>query len=374
MRKRIPALIMVLVMLISLCACGGSGNVKRNLNIKQNIQDGIGKLSSVENCHLVLRLTVNSQLDLYLDETESVLKAEAGNKDGQRLLEGLELTGLACEDAVRTILSTAVERELLPEGAEVRIDVLASATGPLSPEQVQQLNQAVSDYSEHQAASVDQSVVEAESCGANLVQVENMENGDIFYSYFSNMERIREICYGADGSYHEWVYEDGQTVSTIIVNPDGSRQEEHCTYEDGQVVYHSLQDTYGLEENAYYSDGTQKSHKRSGTDGSVEEQQFYENGNPKTFKTVWSDSSFAEQYFDENGVPTYSYEYHDGKSSERYYYANGNLKTSLDILSDGTVQERQYYENGATKSSRDTSPDGTVSEEYYDEAGNRIED
>ena len=369
MRKRICTFVLVLVMAFALCACN-----RQIINIQHSVQEGKQKLTSVENCHLVLQLTINPQLVLYLDEAGTVLKAEAGNKDGESLLAVLELTGLSYEDAVTAVLSTAAAQNFLPEGATVQIEVLASADGPLSSEQTQQLEKTVTDYNEELASLVDKNVVLSEDCGAYWVQLDNMNNGDLFYSFFSGSECIREICYGADGSYHEWIYKNKQTVSTITVNADGTRYEEHQSFEDGKMVYHSILTPSKLEETTYYSDGTLQSSKVTGVDGFVEEQLFYENGNRKEHKIVWSDGSFGESYFNESGIITYSYESNDNGSTEKYYYTNGNVKTSLEILADGTVREREYNQNGTMKYSRDTYPDGSVWEEIYDEAGNRIEE
>ena len=323
MRKRIFSFILALAMGFSLIACS-NGTVKVN----QKIQDGAKKLSSVENCCLVLQITINPKLEIYLNKEGTVLKVDAGNHDGKKLLEALELTGLSFADAMGVVLAAAAAQDFLAEDPKVEITVLASANGPLSLEQFQKLAQTVTDYSEALVPVMDQSIVEAENCGADLVQVEHMTNGDMFYSYFSNMERIREICYGADGSYHEWVYENRKGIATITIESDGARYEEHSSYEDGQMIFHSMLTPSMLEETTYYSNGTQKSHKTTFTDGSGEEQQFYENGNPKS---------------------------------------------TLTIHADGSLEEHQFHENGAEKYSRVVFSDGSVEEGYYDEAGNRIE-
>lgn len=333
MKRRFLALALVLSAALALCACGDNADSQQDVAILQpNVQEGLEKLASVKNCHLVLQLTINPQLELYLDEAGTVLKAAAGNEDGEVLLAELDLTGLAYSDAVSAILSGAEEQGLLAENARVQIDVLASADGPLAYEETRQLEQAVTDYSEDLSASIDQSTVVAAQCGAALIEIENAENGDVWYSYYSSdVTLIREICYGADGSYREWVYLDGSTTTDAIdIAPDGSRQEEHMTY---------------------YSDGTQKTHEVIGTDGTSSWEAFteyYENGNPKTSKEVWADGSVAESTF----------------------YTNGSCKTSKEVRADGTVQERTYYENGQRSFYKDVYPDGTVRERSYDENGN----
>ena len=369
MWKRSYTLLVALVMVFLLCACSS-----QKVNIEQRIQEGVEQLSSVENCHLVLRIVINPQLDLYLNDEGVVLKAEAGNKDGESLLAEVDLAGLSYHDAVTAVLATAEKQNHLPKNAVVQIAVLASADGPLSMEETQQLEQVVADYSQQLKPAVDQSVVVAADCGADLVQIENLENGDVFYSFFSSMERIREICYGADGSYTEWVYENRQTGSIITVKADGTRWEDHLAYEGDQLVCYSRQTPDGLEESTYYNNGATKLHKRVMSDGSFEEMEYYENGNQKTHKMLWSDGSSGEVQFDENGVKTYSNEICEDYSHVAYYYPNGNFKSSLVTYSDGRIQEQQFYENGGIKYSKDSFPDGTVWEHYYDEDGTKIDD
>ena len=352
MKRKFLLLALALAMAFMLCACGQASNIKLNTN--HSAQEGQKKLASVENCHLVLRLTINPKLELYLDEAGTVLKATGENKDGKRLLEELELTGLSYADAVNAILSGAAEQELLKENANVQIDVLASADGPLAYEQTQQLQQAVTDYDEDLASSVDQSTVVAANCGADIIEVEESDNGDVWYSYYSSMKLIREILYAADGSYTEWVYQpwgiSSLTTDVIDIDPDGTRREEHLAYEDGCLTHNILQNSDGYyEERTYYSNGNVKTQKNSWADGSYRESTFYANGNQET-----------EQY---TGA--------DGRVQERSYHENGEVIYSKDVFSDGRVQEQSYYENGVCAVSKNVYPDGASCLEEYNADGNR---
>ena len=75
MGKRVIYLFLALAMVFLLCACGPKADINKK------IQEGTQRLSSVENCHLILQITVNPQLYIYLDEEGNVLKADAGNED-----------------------------------------------------------------------------------------------------------------------------------------------------------------------------------------------------------------------------------------------------------------------------------------------------
>lgn len=374
MKKRFLALALMLAVVFGLCACGQTDIVK------PNAREGEKKLASVENCHLVLRLTINPQLELYLDEAGTVLKATGGNKDGKRLLETLELTGLSYADAVNAILSGAAEKSLLAENANVQIDVLASADGPLTWEQTQQLQQAVADYDEDIASSVDQSTIVAANCGADLIEVEESENGDVWYAYYSDMKLIREICYGADGSYRERVYQPwgiaSLTTDAIDIDPDGTRHEEHTAYEDGIQTYHQTmiqQGDYSQTEESWYEDGCLTHNILQNSDGYYEERTYYSNGNMKTRKNSWVDGSYGESTFYANGnQETEQYTGADGTVQERSYHENGSCLYSKDVYPDGTVREQSYYENGNIKIWKEVLPDGSSCLQEYNADGSWI--
>lgn len=377
MKRKLLLLALALAMAFMLCACGQASNIKLNTN--HSAQEGQKKLASVENCHLVLRFTINPKLELYLDEAGTVLKATGENKDGKRLLEELELTGLSYADAVNAILSGAAEQELLKENANVQIDVLASADGPLAYEQTQQLQQAVTDYDEDLASSVDQSTVVAANCGADIIEIEESDNGDVWYSYYSSMKLIREILYAADGSYTEWEYQpwgiSSLTTDVIDIDPDGTRSEEHSAYEDGIQTYHQTmiqQGDYSQTEESWYEDGCLTHNILQNSDGYYEERTYYSNGNVKTQKNSWADGSYGESTFYANGnQETEQYTGADGTVQERTYYENGECAFSKDVFSDGRVQEQSYYENGVCAVSKNVYPDGASCLEEYNADGNR---
>lgn len=68
----------------------------QSVDLRRCVEEGQQKLSAVENCQLVLQLSVNPQVELSLDAGATVRKAEGINEDGKQLLAVLELTGLSC--------------------------------------------------------------------------------------------------------------------------------------------------------------------------------------------------------------------------------------------------------------------------------------
>lgn len=364
MKRKLFVLILVLVVVFGMCAC------QRDTNVKKRAQEGEEKLASVENCSLVLRLTAGNQLELYLDADGIVLKTTNDDQD-------LNLEGLSYAAAVDAVLS---ERNV--NRADVHIEVLASASGPLPPEQLQQLQQVITDDEAGKISAVDQSAVVAADCGADSVMVDELDNGDLFYDYYSGSTVVRQACYRVDGSYDEWQYEgiwpNIRTVATIHVTPDGIRSEHYCDYdENGQLIYHMQKHSDGMfEEHTYYSDGSDKTSKTGGPDGTVEEQYFDENGNYTYVYNRWADGSTRETYYYANGNPK-TEEAHCPESENyiymyRTYRENGTCEEELLRFLDGSTRQYQYDERGSCKNEIFQLSDGSTEQRKYNADGCEI--
>ena len=356
MKKRSLSLIMVMVMAFMLCAC------HQGTSVKKDVQQGQEKLTAVENCALVLQLAEKPLAELYLDENWTVMKATLNKEE-------LALTGLNYAEAVAALLTDGtVKRD------EIQLQVLASANGPLTREQLLLLQRPVTEDEEAVIPEVDQSIVVAADAGADSFTVEEMANGDLFYDYYSGGSVVRQVCYHPDGSYDEWQYE-GQwpniyTVATISVTADGLRREDYFDYdENGQLIYHLQKWSDGtLEENAYYSSGKQKSVRMENADGNAEEIQYDENGNYTYHFQRWADGSTAETYYHPNGNPKTSEEHNpNGDWIYRYrtYAENGVCTEENNHLADGSTQKVRYDTEGRLLSNRCTYPNGDWQEQTY---------
>ena len=355
MKIRFLALALVLAAALTLCAC------QQATSVKKDMQEGEDKLTSVEECSLVLQLSGKPRMELYLDENWNVMKATLDKEE-------LDLMGRNYADAVAAILS---EGKL--ERSNIQLQVLASANGPLTTEQLLLLQQPVTKDEEVVIPEVDQSVVVAADAGADSFTVEEMANGDLFYDYYSNGSVVRQICYHPDGSYDEWHYK-GQwpnlyTTATIRVTADGLRREDYFDYdENGQLIYHMQKYSDGaLEENAYYSSGTQKSHRREDADGNAEEVQYDENGNCTHHFQRWADGSTEETYYHPNGNPKTTEEHNpNGDYRCRTYAENGVCMEEISRFADGSTQETRYDADGRILSDRRTYPNRDwIARTYY---------
>lgn len=354
MKRRFLALTLVLGMVFALCACGKTYNIEKRLQAEEE------KLTSVEECSLVLQLSGKPRVELYLDENWNVMKATLDKEE-------LDLTGLNYADAVAAILS---EGKL--DHSNIQLQVLASANGPLTTEQLLLLQQPVTEDEEAVIPEVDQSVVVAADAGADSFTVEEMANGDLFYDYYSGGSVVRQVCYHSDGSYDEWHYK-GQwpniyTTATISVTADGLRREQYFDYdENGQLIYHMQKYSDGtLEENAYYSSGNLKSLRLEDADGNADEAQYDENGNCTYHFQRWADGSTVETYYHPNGNPKTSEEHSpNGDYRYRTYAENGACTEEISRFADGSTQKAKYDADGRLLSDRRTYPNGDWQEQTF---------
>lgn len=354
MKKRFLALALVLAAVLTLCAC------QQGTSVEKDMQAGENKLTSVEECSLVLQLSGKPRVELYLDESWTVMKATLDKEE-------LALTGLSYADALAALLNEGTVKH-----EDIQLQVLASANGPLTTEQLLLLQRPVTEDEETVIPEVDQSVVVAADAGADSFTVEEMANGDLFYDYYSNGSVVRQVCYHPDGSYDEWHYK-GQwpnlyTTATITVTADGLRIEEHFDYdENGQLIYHMQKNSDGsLEENAYYSSGNQKSFRRKDAYGNDEEVQYDENGNCTHHFQRWADGSTGETYYHPNGNPKTTEEHNpNGDYRYRTYAENGACTEEISRFADGSTREMKYDADGRIFSDRRTYPNGDWTEVTY---------
>ena len=397
MKNKFLHLILALAMALLLCACGQTANQPspQITDLINNVRDGAAKLNSTENCQVVLQVSINPQLELYLDETGTVLKVAAINNDAQQLLNALQLEGISLGDAMGSILGAAKEQGFFDQDSTIQIDVLASASGPLTLDQTRQLIRIITDYDPSLAASVNQHAVVAAHCGATTMKSEVLENGDQFYSYYDDSGLVREICYGADGAYTEWRYQGLDTTDTYYISPNGARHEEHYTYyqagvkKDWKSIW--IDGTSVQEELAvYHENGTLKEHTITHSDTDYYEyifESFHPNGNPKTknhMRTTEQEQDESCEEYNANGkLITGTSKRSVGDEVEESfttceYHPNGELKVKNYTSSTNNGQEESYEEynaNGTLKTknySLTTGNEHYESQENYNEDGNLV--
>ncbi len=104
--KKWIALILALVMTVGLCACDGK------------------KLNPAAVSHLyAVRVTINPQLTLYMDENDQVVSVAFDNEDAKEDYASINFVGLDLETAIETAVSTAVDNGRLHEGGLLDIKI-----------------------------------------------------------------------------------------------------------------------------------------------------------------------------------------------------------------------------------------------------------
>ena len=106
-----------------------------------------------------------------------------------------------------------------------------------------------------------------------------------------------------DGSYSDYHYENGITISALYITSDGIRQESTC-YENGQLKL-SIYDEPNVyyQESEHFETGITKRVYSRNPDGTTSEQEYYENGVLKHERRTNPDGTSTDQYYDENGNP-----------------------------------------------------------------------
>ncbi len=115
--KKLVALLLALVLCLSLCACGKSGNEGGSS------QAGSAAFVKPENYASVLLVTINPQIRLYLDKDSNVLAVEPVNDDAKAVVQKLDIKNKKIEDAVKIIVSVSNEKGFVKENADVKFEI-----------------------------------------------------------------------------------------------------------------------------------------------------------------------------------------------------------------------------------------------------------
>ncbi|MGN0166664.1 MAG: hypothetical protein ACI4AB_01360 [Acetatifactor sp.] len=70
----------------------------------------------------IVRITINPQLELYLDAEDKIVDVAYLNKDAEDAFSGLKMKDLSLEDAVRQIVTVSFEEGYLTEGKSITVD------------------------------------------------------------------------------------------------------------------------------------------------------------------------------------------------------------------------------------------------------------
>ncbi len=93
----------------------------------------------------VVRITINPQLELYLDGEDRVVGVSCLNQDAEDAFSKLSMTDLSLEDAVRQIVTVSVDEGYLTEGKTITVDFVEQDEKSELPEKMEMVQAAVKE-------------------------------------------------------------------------------------------------------------------------------------------------------------------------------------------------------------------------------------
>lgn len=97
---------------------------------------------------MVVQLTINPKMNLYLDADGGVVDVEYLNEDAQNAFSDIDVTGISLKDAVSMIVDVSADKGYLSEGKTISVDIMEPSSGEtlqesLSGETLQKLEEEV---------------------------------------------------------------------------------------------------------------------------------------------------------------------------------------------------------------------------------------
>lgn len=352
--KRITLLLTAVLLTLSLCACGGGTASQSGTPAQPKT--------------ITVRVTINPEFLLALDEGMNILAVEAKNVDAQALLSGLVLAGKPYSDGMSVVLSAAREQGYLTDGGTVSIQVDGK---DYSAELMEALEAPVTQFEEESGIVIQEkqevtpeplpaSLEELPASDFRMYQKVKIDGETVYVSkYINDVEAGRVTVYDFF-TINPNTYpgaRDDICYKTIIVQEDGSTA---IRYYGPRGVCTKLVQIYsdGTHLTTCYENGIPISDWEIHADGRRIESEFDSEGN----------LILREYYYPEDYVEEITHE--DGSRSEITYYSDGTFATSKDIRADGTVIIATYFRNGNPETQEEIYPTGEYHYFTFWENGN----
>ncbi|MBR2936928.1 MAG: hypothetical protein IKB80_00310 [Oscillospiraceae bacterium] len=142
--KKVLSIILLLIMLFSLIACGNktpeisesNTETSQNTTLNETTEGEIAEFVPPENYATVLLVTINPQIRLYLDADGNVLAVEAVNKDAKKIMEQLSVEEVHYTEAMEQIVSKANESDFIKSTTVVHIEISETKDNPVDKNEV----------------------------------------------------------------------------------------------------------------------------------------------------------------------------------------------------------------------------------------------
>lgn len=408
-RKILICLAVVLVLMLS--ACGSTLAEESRAETKQETeadsedesaetggqQEAQDKISAVEHCVALIHLTINPEIELYLDEVGDILAAKALNDDGNKILENVQLSGVYCVDALEMILRVGHAHGFVRDGAEIKIGTYMTESSSsdcssyigdmtrvvnffgeekeialslkmnqstivvLGKEPSADVGENGSDLTENGSEPVESKPTTEED---RFTQVERDGNGNIIRGvYVDGVGNRHAIEFRTDGTMMKEVidYVDGrneevlfnekeQPIQVIVHLTDGQREMRNYTYHaNGKLSHLIIREKDGTEiESIYDENGDLETEVVTRTDGSVTQTTYGTDGKPVKSTDIRADGVRVETAFDHaTGSQTLVIAWPNGTVTNevRTFHPNGNLATVTTIWENGSWEKTVYNES-----------------------------
>ena len=295
------------------------------------------KAEMPEETSCVLKLSVNPEFVVYLDENGTILKVSDGNRDARDVLSGIsELSGKSFRDGVRELLLASYDKGYLKEGSEVMAEAYL-------PEDISRLPNLMALF--------------LRSCEA-ISREKNIS--------FSNGFGVKETNIAPNWDPNEYLEADV---------PAESSTEENSTAENSQESTPAF-DTSRFQSVEYDENGHVIRTVEKDTDGNSFTKEYDRDGNcvKESCRVLTAEGpDDVEMFFDADGRKTretHAVTFADGTEmrTEIVYRADGSYTekwTSTSLQQDGVEGTEEYGGDGTRISSAITFRDGMHADTTY---------
>ena len=394
--KKTIALFLTAILCFSFVACSSDVTEqntanKENTTNTENIiytetADVFENVGSNITC--VVLISINPQVELYLDERGFITDVIYLNEDAHKAFDGTNVLLLFCDDGINQLLQAAQNSGYLTETSTVEItsyinekcedadkmrhtieDIVIFYQGNIgfeySYKDIRVNSQGSDEENIEKITDIGngiKEVVSADSDGNKIIQHIN-SNDIVIYQLAEGKDTITEINFNDKGipvEQKEHLSDGGEAI--ILFNPNGTRKSYDYERPDGFFVM-----------------------ERYSTDGTL------------VYRFIFDPEMYDSALFDDNGLVTGTLHFDDftGGWVTTRYSPLGEMVSSFMEMPDGSTMETTYkdgerhivdkydasngyhqvdtYENGVRISSISDAPDGFYSYVYFDSNGEMSE-
>lgn len=306
--------------------------------------------------YITLKVTINPEFEIVLDETSVVLDVNKLNKDAKVLFSGIDVVGISYDAAMTLILDTAFEKSYITsETDEIKIEARMQETLDQRAMEIWQeiFEKPVVKFKEENQLSLNviSSDVVAGQKGQTAVN-ENTKNEPFRWEPNSTYEMpiVDPNTKEEIGKTIEYYDEEGLLYKEEHIENYGTLDIREY-YKDGTLSRLYILSAEGKETEEHYDEnGVRLDTKVVFRDGSYYMRTYYANGNDKYYEEDSRNSggNYSVENYRENGTSIDSFTiYPDGTTIKSAGYENGNIQYTISEYPDGTYMEHHRYENGA---------------------------